>query len=811
MDATQCADYQFIEDFVHSPCQQRVANYFSRFACISIGDSIHLKWSMNNSYTTLDIERMQALANSMRLLIIEVTHEGIIIEQIAASSISTLVTREEAIGKNLMSVLSPTLSNIAKQAIEKALETGNEQTVNYSAPTSPITYYSAKVSLIAPEKKRILFVIQEITEKYKTELLAQHSEAKYRRLLQHSLDIITVLDRQGKVLFDSFSSFTHFGYAEPIEGMNIFSITHPDDYEKDKAHFEKALQTPGIYGPYELRVKAANGEWRILECLGNNLFDEPLIDGYVINSRDITERRKMEESIRAANDQLNAIIESTTEAIFAVDKNYNYIAFNNHYRQWVKNLFGVDIKIGDHFFLYDVPAANVETTEMSKAFARAIKGEQFVLKHDMSRLNKDGLCFSISFNPIKDVNGCINGIAVFSSNITKQEQAQRMLEMAKNEALIAAQAKSDFLSNMSHEIRTPINAIMGMTDLLLEKVKDPEELEYLNAIKFSSDNLLVVINDVLDFSKIEAGRVRFERIDFNLHERLSYLVKIYGLRARQKQLELVYSIAPDVPQFIKGDPYRANQILLNLIGNAIKFTHTGKVGIDVKIASTSPDFMFIQFDVWDTGIGIPEEKLESIFESFTQAYTDTTRKFGGTGLGLAITQRLVLLQGGKIDVKSKLGEGTRFSITLPFEYSSTLRDKNIKPEHDEVHNISHLKILVAEDNELNQILIKKILDKWKVQYDIVANGKLALEKLENQHYHIVLMDLQMPELSGLDVAKIVRSKQSNVRNQGVPIIAITADAFPETNIAVLDAGMNDFISKPFQKEELYHKIVRLCL
>jgi PAS domain S-box-containing protein len=766
---------------------------------------------MTISPTPIDIDRMQALADSMRLLIIEVTPDGTIIEQIASSEIEVFVSREQAIGMNLQAVLTPELYQIAKKAIEKVNQTGIKETIVYSIPTTPIKYFSAQINTIGNNRNRLLFTIQEVTEEHKNELLAQQEEAKYRKLLQHSLDIITVLDKEGNVMFDSFSNLTHFGYPEPITGTNIFSITHPDDFEKDLANFKIALNTQGIYGPYELRVKSASGEWRILECLGNNLFNEPLINGYVINSRDITERRKMEESLRAMNDRLNAIIESTNEAIFAVDKDYNYIAYNQRYHKWVLDLYGVDIKIGDHFFLYDVRAADIETAEMSKEFARAMQGEQFVLKHDMSRLTLDGLCFSISFNPIKDGNGNITGIAVFSSNITKQEQAKRMLEQAKNEALIAAQAKSDFLSNMSHEIRTPINAIMGMTDLLIEKIKDKEELEYLQAIKYSSDNLLVVINDVLDFSKIEAGKVRFERIDFNIHERLAYINKIYGLRARQKQLEFLHTLAPDVPLFIKGDPYRMNQILLNLIGNAIKFTKEGKVGLDVKIANTSSDFMFIRFEVWDTGIGIPEEKLESIFESFTQAYTDTTRKFGGTGLGLAITQRLVLLQGGTIEVDSKIGVGTRFKITMPFEYSSTLRDKEIMPEQNVLHNISHLKILVAEDNELNQILIQKILERWNVQFDIVPNGKIALEYLEKHHYHVVLMDLQMPELSGLDVAKIIRSKESNVRNPGVPIIAITADAFPETNIAVLDAGMNDFITKPFQKEELYHKIVRLCL
>jgi PAS domain S-box-containing protein len=766
---------------------------------------------MDIPHTTLDYDKMQALADSMQLLIIEVTPEGIIKEQISAKSFPTLISREEAIGKNLMSVLPAELSKTVKQAIDKVLETATQETLDYSLPTNPITYFSAKVRMIGSGQNSILFVVHEVTEKYRAEMLIEQSEKRYRKLLQHSLDIITILDRQGNVLFDSFSNLTNFGYTQPIEGINIFSITHPEDYEKDKANFEAALQTPGIFGPYELRVKTAAGEWRILECLGNNLFDEPSINGYVINSRDITERRRMEESLQSINDKLNAIIESTNEAIFAVDKQFNYIAFNQKYQQLVFDLFGEEIKIGSHFFLYDTPKANIETEIMSEAFSRALKGEQFVLKHDMTRLMPDGLCFSISFNPIKDANGNITGIAVFSSDITKQEEAKQLLEQAKNEALIAAQAKSDFLSNMSHEIRTPINAIMGMTDLLIEKVKGQEELEYLNAIKFSSDNLLIVINDVLDFSKIEAGKIRFERIDFNLHERLAYIVKIYGLRARQKELEFVYTIAPDVPTFVKGDPYRINQVLLNLITNAIKFTKTGKVGLEVKVENATADFMFIQFDVWDTGIGIPTDKTESIFESFTQANTDTTRKFGGTGLGLAITQRLVLLQGGKIDVKSKVGEGSRFSVAVPFEYSSILRDKNPVEEQDEVKSISHLRILVAEDNELNQILIQKILEKWKVKYDIVSNGKLALDKLEQQHYHIVLMDLQMPEISGLDAAKIIRSKQSNVRNKGVPIIAITADAFPETNIAVLDAGMNDFITKPFQKEELYRKIVRLCL
>ena len=353
-----------------------------------------------------------------------------------------------------------------------------------------------------------------------------------------------------------------------------------------------------------------------------------------------------------------------------------------------------------------------------------------------------------------------------------------------------------------------MNAIVSLTNLLLEKKFDKETTEYHLTISKSVNNLLVIINDILDFSKIEMGKVYLEKIDFNLHEKIKETYDFFKHKAENKNIELTLEISDEVPQMVNGDPYRLNQILVNLVGNAIKFTPRGSVKIRVKTSKSNNEFFPLVISVQDTGIGIPENKIDSIFESFTQANNDISRTFGGTGLGLAITKKLVQLQNGKIAVKSIPNVGTIFTIEIFYAKSQTPFIKQHQISDTENKNLHGLRILIVEDNKINQFVVKQIVNKWNTNITIVSNGREAIEMLTETDFDIVLMDLQMPEISGFDATQIIRSQNSSVNNKTIPIIALTADAFIETKKKVLEAGMNDFVTKPIDQEELYSKIIK---
>lgn len=397
-------------------------------------------------------------------------------------------------------------------------------------------------------------------------------------------------------------------------------------------------------------------------------------------------------------------------------------------------------------------------------------------------------------------------------DITERKNAQLELMEAKNSAEKAALMKAQFLSNMSHEIRTPLNAIIGLTNLMIsDKEVDEKMHDNLNAIKYSADHLHSIINDILDFSKIEAGKVTLEKIDFNFHELIDNVSVSLRLKAKEKGLYLKISVDEKIPKMLNGDPVRLNQILLNLLGNAIKFTETGGIKIVAEARNIKGKNIALLIKVIDTGIGISTNKIDKIFESFTQAYVDTTRKFGGTGLGLAITKRLVEMQGGKMHVKSEMEKGSEFSFDIILGISEKQEADNIKMDVHHHYNLEGINLLLAEDNIMNQFLAKQLFAKWKIKADVANNGQEAIDLLKINNYDVLLLDLQMPKMNGFEVVEIIRDNNSEVKNHNLPVIALTADISSETKRKVSSSGMNDFVLKPFEQNELYSKIAKFIL
>jgi PAS domain S-box-containing protein len=652
----------------------------------------------------------------------------------------------------------------------------------------------------------ITIIGNEVTEQVIAKRQIEESEQRLRLATETSgvgiweWNVIT-----NKIRWDA-QMFHIYGVVPTIDGFVDYSTWCNAVVIEDRADQERILQDT------VRNIGSSKRSFKIIRANDGMLSDIEAIETVRTNAEgnaewvvgtnlDVTEqvvaKRKIEESER----NLRQILDTMPQKITNADTEGNVIYFN---KKWLDDT-GLEFeKLKGWGWEKVIHPDDLEMTKTN--WNDSFKtGEIFDMECRI--INKEGAYkWHLSRAlPIKDEKGKIKMWVGTNTDIHEQKDAKYKAETAQLAAEDAMQAKQQFLSNMSHEIRTPMNAIIGFTSVLLKSKLEKTQEEYLTAIKVSGDALLVLINDILDLAKVDAGKMTYEQIPFNLATSLSSMLQLFDIKLKEKNLELEEKFDKAIPKIIMGDPMRLRQIILNLISNAVKFTEVGKITMCVALMEQDAEKITIEFTVTDTGIGIHKNKLEHIFDDFGQATYENSRLYGGTGLGLTIVKKLIEQQDGTIQVESELGKGSAFSFQLSFAKTN----QKIKHETEQVSNkqvdIKNISVLVAEDMPLNQLLIKILLTDFGFEVDIADNGKIAIEKLQQKKYDLVLMDLQMPEMNGFDATDHVRKKMKS----NIPIIALTADVTSIDVEKALSVGMNDYISKPIDEQLLYSKIIEV--
>ena len=669
-----------------------------------------------------------------------------------------------------------------------------------SVLASPITIDNQLVAVYS--------IYRDITKRKQAEAALKESEERYRSVMEAAPDPIVVYDMEGRVTYLNSAFTSVFGWnlkellGERIDFVPEESLPETEDAIDRMKRSETITAMP-------TKRKTKDGSLLNIQVSASTFTGpDSKPTGIVVIFRDVTANERMAGALMESEDRYRTLFEDSIDAIYLttldgkfIDANQSTLNLFGYSKEEMKALNARDLYVHDHDMRDFIEL--VETTGYVRDFEVTLK------KKDGTKIN---CLFNVSAR--RDETGKMVGYYGIIRNITESKQMLEELKQAKEVAEAANQAKSQFLATMSHEIRTPMNAIIGMADLLKETRLTSEQRKYVTVFGSAGENLLNIIDDVLDISKVESGQLTLDLKAFDLRHIVENVRDVLTIQAHEKGLELSYHIASEVPEALTGDPVRLRQILINLVGNAIKFSKTGGVTIDVKTQHRQPaepdnGTIELLFSVTDTGMGIPPKKLGHIFNNFTQVDASSTREHGGTGLGLSISKRLVEIMGGTIWVDSQMGKGSTFYFTVTFQIqteTSKSPEVAITNNEKEHANLTSVQILLVEDTIDNQLLVKSYLRKTPYQLDIAENGLEATKMFPLKKYDLVLMDIQMPVMDGYTATKKIRKWEIKNDAKITPILALTAFATEDDAQRSIDAGCTAHLTKPIKKAKLIETI-----
>ncbi|HEY2913311.1 MAG TPA: PAS domain S-box protein [Candidatus Angelobacter sp.] len=735
--------------------------------------------------------------------IIGCTPDGIIVSWNQAAQKLFGYSTKEIVGQSIVMLTIDEAMPMAKATIQRMRRgqsifpfdgfgvTKDGRRIEISCSASPVKNADGTLMGIAT-------IIRDISERKR----ADEARALLAAVVEFSEEGIVAVSLDRKVLSWNRGAETIYGFsAEEILGKSVFStIIPPERQEEYEKYFSRVLAGETLVRFESERHRGDNTrvDVSLTYCPVKNRDGEVIAVSAIV--RDITQAKATRQALRESEQRYRLLFERNLAGVFRCTLQGIFLEYNDAGAKILGYDSGADL-VGrpakDIFF----DPADKELSDQKMADHGTASNQEIRVRR------RDGTTAWIMANTtmVNKASGTeIEGTFV---DITLLKQAEEQMRLAKEAAEDASRAKGEFLANMSHEIRTPMNSVIGMIDLALDTDLTPEQREYLTTVKSSAGALLEIINDILDFSKVEARKLELERVPFSVKEVVRATVKDFSVQARNKQLSLQCDFSTDLPEMAIGDPGRLRQILMNLVGNALKFTNKGE--ILVRVMRLHEDTL--QFSVSDTGIGIPPEKQKSIFEAFVQADTSAGRHYGGTGLGLAIVSQLVALMQGRIWLESKLGSGSTFYFTARFGRATAMvsRDSMQPSEaHATAASTTKLHILVADDNLINLRLARGLLAKQGHSAVAVSSGREALSALQQQDFDLVLMDVQMPDMDGFETTKAIRVQEQTSRKH-LPIVAMTAHAMSGDRERCLAAGMDSYVTKPVDAVKLFTAIVEV--
>jgi len=733
-------------------------------------------------------------------------------------------TREELLGRSFRQNIGKENAQKLYQASKQAYKTGEPtKGIDWEIVKKDETrlYVESSVSLMKNDSGQPVGfrgLIRDITERKRAEEALKQSEEKYRTILENIEDGYYEVDLAGNLTFFNDAMCRLLAYSrDELMGINNLMYTDTENSEKLFQSFNKVYRIGEPIKDFNLEVTRKDGTKRFGE-ISISLIKDP--EGKPIGfrgiARDVTERKEIELELKKHREHLEEmvgvrtielarttnflenILNSSLDGIITTDAGGNILYASST----IKNIIGyekneVTGKNVNRFFARGIEESKKIITEVME------KGEIRGYELRFTKKSGESIVLNLSISLLRDEKGEVTGTTTVYRDVTEEKKMAKAIEQEKLRAEAATKAKSQFLANMSHEIRTPLNGIMGMSELCLETELDKEQTQIVGTINKEANSLLEIVNKILDFSKIEAGKLEIERVPFDLKNLLEDVIEGFSYQTIQKGLELISFISPDISTRIVGDPGRLRQVLRNLIGNAIKFTHEGKVVVKVELEQELADKIKLRFLVKDTGIGIPKEKQVIIFESFTQADGSTTRKYGGTGLGITISKQLAELMGGEIGVDSAEGKGSTFWFTSVFSKQS----ETDSPRRKEVP-LSNVRVLVVDDNKTNRQTLIENLKSWSAVPVEAESAKKALSILKGsmakrKQVNLILIDLNIPDMNGFDLARKIRSVKSFSL---IPIIILTSVGNPGDGKTCRNIGIEGYLKRPVRERDLRRAI-----